>query len=168
MRQGMVPACTMAQAQRVVRSSCIYSQHIGLHFAQHPMSDVFNCMLYWMEAANDKLARTTAWLEEEKVRAEALLYRMSGLIACFPCEPGEQHAAAASLAECQTQVQEHLGTTASATRGTGSFSRQSSAQGKPRYEQLLFNKLPPVSLLLFLLWLVESVFVFDSRALGAV
>lgn len=37
-----------------------------------------------MQAANEKLARTTAFLEEEKARAEALLYRMSGLIACFP------------------------------------------------------------------------------------
>lgn len=36
------------------------------------------------QAANEKLARTTTWLEEEKARAEALLYRMSGLIACFP------------------------------------------------------------------------------------
>lgn len=39
------------------------------------------------QAANEKLARTTAFLEEEKARAEALLYRMSGLIACFPAGP---------------------------------------------------------------------------------
>jgi hypothetical protein len=40
------------------------------------------------QQANEKLAKTTAWLEEEKMRAEALLYRMSGLIACFPDGPG--------------------------------------------------------------------------------
>jgi hypothetical protein len=44
-----------------------------------------------VQAANEKLARTTAFLEEEKARAEALLYRMSGLIACFP---GGNHGAA--------------------------------------------------------------------------
>lgn len=44
-------------------------------------------MLCFAKAANDKLARTTAVLEEEKARAEALLYRMSGLIACFPAGP---------------------------------------------------------------------------------
>jgi hypothetical protein len=44
------------------------------------------------QAANEKLARTTAVLEEEKARAEALLYRMSGLIACFPA--GQNPAAA--------------------------------------------------------------------------
>lgn len=45
-----------------------------------------------VQAANEKLARTTAVLEEEKARAEALLYRMSGLIACFPA--GQNPAAA--------------------------------------------------------------------------
>lgn len=39
------------------------------------------------QAANEKLARTTTYLEEEKQRAEALLYRMSGLLACFPAGP---------------------------------------------------------------------------------
>jgi hypothetical protein len=43
-----------------------------------------------VQAANEMLARTTAFLEEEKARAEALLYRMSGLIACFP---GGRHGA---------------------------------------------------------------------------
>jgi hypothetical protein len=47
------------------------------------------CAALWcaVQAANEKLARTTAFLEEEKARAEALLYRMSGLIACFPGGP---------------------------------------------------------------------------------
>lgn len=47
------------------------------------------CAVLWLQAANEKLARTTAFLEEEKARAEALLYRMSGLIACFPAGEGE-------------------------------------------------------------------------------
>ncbi len=46
-----------------------------------------------LQAANEKLARTTAVLEEEKARAEALLYRMSGLIACFPAGPNQAAAA---------------------------------------------------------------------------
>eukprot|EP00878_Enallax_costatus_P026891 GHUV01028902.1.p1 GENE.GHUV01028902.1~~GHUV01028902.1.p1 ORF type:complete len:767 (+),score=239.67 GHUV01028902.1:298-2598(+) len=82
-----------------------------------------------LKVANDKLARTTAWLEEEKARAEALLYRMSGLIACFPCGPGEQQAAAASLAECQSQVQEHLGTN-NATVAATAMTRHSTAQDR--------------------------------------
>ena len=45
-------------------------------------------VLLSLQQANEKLAKTTAWLEEEKARAEALLYRMSGLIACFPDGPG--------------------------------------------------------------------------------
>lgn len=62
-----------------------------------------------MQAANEKLARTSTWLEEEKARAEALVYRMGSLIQCFPAgaardrssgEYGsaERAAAAASLA----------------------------------------------------------------------
>lgn len=39
------------------------------------------------QAANDKLEKTTQFLEDEKRRAEALLYRMSNLIACFPAGP---------------------------------------------------------------------------------
>jgi hypothetical protein len=49
-----------------------------------------------VQAANEKLARTTNFLEEEKARAEALLYRMSGLIACFPAGPNAAGAAAAT------------------------------------------------------------------------
>jgi hypothetical protein len=63
-----------------------------------------------MQAANDKLARTTAYLEEEKARAEALLYRMSGLIACFPCGPGEKDPQQlAAITECQSQAAQLVG-----------------------------------------------------------
>jgi Tat protein secretion system quality control protein TatD with DNase activity len=74
------------------------------------------------QAANDKLARTTAYLEEEKARAEALLYRMSGLIACFPCGPGEKDSQQlAAMAECQTQAAQLVerGTNASTTSALG-------------------------------------------------
>lgn len=54
---------------------------------------VLLCCCAAVQAANEKLARTTAVLEEEKARAEALLYRMSGLIACFPAGPNTSAAA---------------------------------------------------------------------------
>jgi hypothetical protein len=78
-----------------------------------------------VQAANDKLARTTAYLEEEKARAEALLYRMSGLIACFPCGPGEKDPQQlAAMAECQTQAAQLVGQTtnnASTTSALGEW-----------------------------------------------
>ena len=51
-----------------------------------------------LRAANEKLARTTRWLEEEKARADALLYRMGALIACFP-GPGDAPSSGAPALE---------------------------------------------------------------------
>jgi serine/threonine protein kinase len=52
--------------------------------AEADLKEKYERLTVELRAANDKLARTTRWLEEEKARAEALLHRMSGLIACFP------------------------------------------------------------------------------------
>lgn len=55
--------------------------------AEADLKDKFERLTVELTAANDKLARTTKWLEDEKARAEALLYRMSGLLAaCFPAD----------------------------------------------------------------------------------
>lgn len=52
--------------------------------AEADLKDSFERQTAELKAANEKLAATTRWLEEEKARSDALLYRMSGLIACFP------------------------------------------------------------------------------------
>lgn len=89
-----------------------------------------------MQAANEQLARTTAYLEEEKARAEALLYRMSNLIACFPCGPGENPQQLAEMAECQSQAAQLVGGPANNSGSFGSSkpssdTRHTSALGEP-------------------------------------
>jgi len=63
--------------------------------AEADLKEKFERLTVEMKAANEKLARTTRWLEEEKARADALLYRMSGLISCFPAAGGAAGGAAA-------------------------------------------------------------------------
>ena len=77
-----------------------------------------------LKAANGKLARTTKWLEEEKARADALLYRMSGLLAvCFPGQDGPRSGpntdAAAAVAAAGASIAASLG-------GGGNFLLQGS------------------------------------------
>jgi len=52
--------------------------------AEADLKEKYERLTVELRAANEKLARATRWLEDEKARAEALLHRMSGLIACFP------------------------------------------------------------------------------------
>jgi len=88
------------------------------------------------QAANDKLARTTARLEEEKARAEALLYRMSGLIACFPGpgdnkqSPKQQQEQAAALTEFVQHAAQLTSNSSFASASSGSHDRHSSALGE--------------------------------------
>jgi hypothetical protein len=85
------------------------------------LTNLLLLLLITAQAANDKLARTTAYLEEEKARAEALLYRMSGLIACFPCGPGEKDPQQlAAMAECQSQAAQLVGQSSNASVSTTS------------------------------------------------
>ncbi|KAF8066284.1 Gucy1b1 [Scenedesmus sp. PABB004] len=94
--------------------------------AEADLKDKYERLTLELQAANDKLASTTAWLEEEKARAEALLYRMSGLIACFPCGPGENSPQAlAAIADCQSQAAALVGTQPAASGGTATNSGSS-------------------------------------------